>query len=144
MALRPHKCVLLWCMLISLAAPLLSANADEEKKTTLSSELGDVFHRTMEKWQMSYTVQQSRKAGVACIPWSKIGRDFLASGIFEAIGFSYSMATDEAAIRVATQGCHEMANHYKVEGCMCEVVFLNDDPAAVTPEGFSLSQNKEQ
>ena len=144
MSLSSHKYVPLWCMLICLATPILSVNADEEKNTNLSLELGDVFHRTMEKWQMSYTVQQSRKAGVACIPWSKIGRDFLASGIFEAIGFSYSMATDEAAIRVATQGCHEMANHYKVEGCMCEVVFLNDDPAAVTPEGFSLSQNKEE
>ena len=144
MSLSSHKYVPLWCMLISLATPILSVNADEEKNTNLSLELGDVFHRTMEKWQMSYAVQQSRKAGVACIPWSKIDPDFLSSGIFEAIGFSYSMANDEAAIRVATQGCHEMANYYKVEGCKCEVVFLNDEPAAVTPDGVSLSENKEE
>ena len=143
MLLGPHKSLSLWCVLISLAAFILSAKADEKQNADLSSELGDVFHRTMEKWNLSYTVQQSKKAGVACIPWSHIDPDFLSSGIFEAIGFSYSMATEEAAIRVATQGCHEMANHYKVKGCNCEIVFINDNPAAVVPNGFSLSKNKE-
>jgi len=39
---------------------------------------------------------------VACIPWRRLDTAFLDSAIFEALGFSCSMAEHSGAIQVAT------------------------------------------
>ena len=59
---------------------------------------------------------------------------FLDSAIFEALGFSYSMAEDEGAISVATQGCNRMKAHYKLTDCACELVLSGEAVAVAVPE----------
>ena len=129
-------CVLLFFITILVLPP----NANGEDLSNIETQLGEMFHKTMKKWQLSYTVQETTKAGVACIPWDRLNLELLSTGIFEAIGFSYSMATEEAAIRVATQGCQQMAQHYQVVDCSCDVIFVNEDVVVSFPDDFSLSQ----
>jgi hypothetical protein len=70
----------------------------------LGDRLGAVFYRSMTHWIYDYTNMPERKAGVACVPWERLDIEFLDSAIFEALGFSYSVAKDDAAIRIATRG----------------------------------------
>ena len=80
----------------------------------------------------------SGKAGVACIPWARLDDAFLNEGIFEALGFSYSVASDETAIQIATQGCERMKAHYRLSDCDCEVVLVGDTVVVEIPEYLLL------
>ena len=133
-------CVLLFFITILALSP----NANGEDLYKIETQLGEMFHKTMKKWQMSYTVQETTKAGVACVPCDSLDLELLSTGIFEAIGFSYSMATEDAAIRVATQGCQQMAQHYQVVDCSCDVIFVNEYVVVSLPDDFSLSQQDQK
>ena len=133
-------CVLLFFITILALSP----NANGDDLSSIETQLGEMFHKTMKKWQMSYTVQEITKAGVACVPWDRLDLELLSTGIFEAIGFSYSMATEDAAIRVATQGCQQMVQHYQVVDCNCDVIFVNEDVVVSLPDDFSLSQQDQK
>jgi len=133
-------CVLLFFITILALSP----NANGDDLSSIETQLGEMFHKTMKKWQMSYTVQETTKAGVACVPWDRLDLELLSTGIFEAIGFSYSMATEDAAIRVATQGCQQMAQHYQVVDCSCDVIFVNENVVVSLPDDFSLSQQDQK
>ena len=77
-------CVLLFFITILAMSP----NANGDDLSSIETQLGEMFHKTMKKWQMSYTVQETTKAGVACVPWDRLDLELLSTGIFEAIGFS--------------------------------------------------------
>ena len=120
-------------MLLAITLPTTDANSDANGDA-VAMKIGDVFHRTMKRWKYSYTALDTTKAGVACMRWQHIDQKFLDDGLFEAIGFSYSMAKEEAAIRIATQGCGEMAKHYEVTDCTCEVVLVDDEVRVDPPQ----------
>ena len=120
-------------VLISLAWPAAAAG-DGSDGGTLESRLGAVFYRSMTHWKYDYTKMPERKAGVACIPWERLDTAFLDGAIFEALGFSYSVATDEAAIRIATQGCNQMKAHYKLTDCTCGLVLIGEVVMVTVPE----------
>ena len=89
-------------LVMSLASTLLTTDANSDSNgDAVKMKIGDVFHRTMKHWKYSYTALDTTKAGVACMRWQHIEQKFLDDGIFEAIGFSYSVAKEEAAIRIA-------------------------------------------
>ena len=119
---------------MSLAGP---AAADSSDGGALADRVGAVFHRSMSHWKYDYTKLPNRKAGVACIPWERLDTAFLDGAIFEALGFSYSMAEDSGAINVATQGCERMKAHYKVTDCVCEVVLVGEAVAVTVPDEAS-------
>ena len=102
----------------------------------IKNKLGEVFHRTMAHWNFDYNKLDETKVGVACIPWNDIDPAFLEGGIFEAIGFSYSMAKEDFAIRTAHQGCEQMARHYEVSDCTCQVVLIDNEVRAEVPTNF--------
>jgi len=118
---------------MSLAWPATAAD-DGADGGALADRVSAVFHRSMSHWKYDYTKLPDRKAGVACIPWERLDTAFLDSAIFEALGFSYSMAEDSGAIDVATQGCNRMKAHYKVTDCVCEVVLIGEAMAVTVPE----------
>ena len=120
-------------MLLAITLPTTDANSDANGDA-VEMKIGDVFQRTMKHWKYSYTALDTTKAGVACMRWQQIDQKFLDDGIFEAIGFSYSMAKEEAAIRIATQGCEEMAKHYEVTDCACEVILVDDEIRVALPK----------
>ena len=93
-----------------------------------------MFYRSMAHWRYDYSKMPSGKAGVACIPWARLDDAFLNEGIFEALGFSYSVASDETAIQIATQGCERMKAHYRLSDCDCEVVLVGDTVVVEIPE----------
>ena len=119
--------------LFSLVRPATAAD-DGSDGGALADNVGAVFHRSMFHWKYDYTKLPDRKAGVACIPWERLDTAFLDSAIFEALGFSYSMADDSGAISVATQGCDRMKVHYKLTDCTCEVVLIGEVVAVTVPE----------
>lgn len=122
-------------LVMSLASTLLTTDANSDSNgDAVKMKIGDVFHRTMKHWKYSYTALDTTKAGVACMRWQHIEQKFLDDGIFEAIGFSYSVAKEEAAIRIATQGCEEMARHYEVTDCTCEIVLVDDEVRVAPPQ----------
>jgi len=122
--------------LAALALMSLSAESARAKDGAgLAERLGQVFHRSMKHWRYDYSKMQTTKAGVACIPWRKIDAAYLDEAIFEALGFSYSVAKEDAAIRIATQGCEEMKAHYALADCACEVVLIDDAVAVTVPDG---------
>ena len=122
-------------LVISLASTLLTTDANSNANgDAVEMKIGDVFQRTMKHWKYSYTALDTTKAGVACMRWQHIDQKFLDDGLFEAIGFSYSVAKEEAAIRIATQGCEEMARHYEVTDCSCEVVLVDDEVRVSPPQ----------
>jgi hypothetical protein len=100
----------------------------------LQQRVGAVFYRSMAHWRYDYSKIPSGKAGVACIPWARLDDAFLDNGIFEALGFSYSMASDESAIQVATQGCDQMKAHYRLSDCDCELVLVGDTVVVEVPK----------
>ena len=109
--------------------------ADEHAgEPRLQQQLGAVFYRSMAKWRYDYSKMPTGKAGVACIPWARLDDAFLNEGIYEALGFSYSMAREETAIEVATQGCDKMKAHYRLSDCNCEVVLVGDTVVVEIPE----------
>jgi len=118
---------------MSLAGPVAAA-ADDSDGGVLEHQLGATFYRSMTHWKYDYSKIPGRKAGVACIPWKRLDAAFLDSAIFEALGFSYSMAEDEGAISVATQGCNKMRDHYKLTDCVCEVILIGDAVVVTVPE----------
>ena len=124
-------------VLLAITTPTIHTNGGTiETRTALELQLSDVFRRTMEHWRYSYNSLDGRKAGSACIHWEQIDQGFLDDGIFEAIGFSYSMAKEDGAIRVATQGCDKMARHYELSGCTCEVVLVDDKTQVEIPDSL--------
>ncbi len=118
---------------MSLAWPAAAAD-DASDGGALEDRLGAMFYRSMTHWKYDYTKMPDRKAGVACIPWERLHAAFLDSAIFEAFGFSYSVAKEEVAIRIATQGCNRMKAHYKVTDCACELVLIDEAVAVTVPE----------
>ncbi len=124
--------------IVALAALALMAmprgGAMAEDGDGLAERLGEVFHRSMKHWRYDYSKMQTTKAGVACIPWENIDAAYLDEAIFEALGFSYSVSTEEAAIRIARQGCNEMKAHYQLTDCACEVVMIDDTVTVSLPE----------
>ena len=115
----------------------LAMQTEEAKAETVSQQMGEVFHRTMKHWNYSYATLDTTKAGVACVHWEEINPRFLTDGLFEAIGFSFSVANEEAAIRIATQGCEKMARHYEVTDCTCEVILVDDAVRVSLPDTFT-------
>ena len=116
---------------MSLAWP--AAADDGPDGGALADRLGVVFNRSMTHWRYDYSKMPDRRAGVACIPWARLDPAFLDSAIFDALGFSYSVATDKAAIRIATQGCNQMKAHYKLTDCACELVLIGDAVVVTIP-----------
>jgi len=126
-------------ILVAGLSVLPHADADDgsEAHTSepdLQQRVGAVFYRSMAHWRYDYSKIPPGKAGVGCIPWSRLDDAFLDKGIFEALGFSYSMASDEIAIKVATQGCDRMKAHYKLVDCDCELVLIGDTVVVEIPE----------
>ena len=124
--------------LVALAAVALMALPDSvarvEDGAGVAARVGEVFLRSMKHWRYDYREMQTTKAGVACIPWEKVDAAFLDEAIFEALGFSYSVAKEEATIRIAMQGCKDMKAHYKLTDCACEVVLIDDVVDVVVPD----------
>jgi hypothetical protein len=126
-------------MLVGSLFILPPAGADDGSKAQvnkpdLQQRIGAVFYRSMEHWRYHYSKIPPHKAGVACIPWARLDDAFLDNEIFEALGFSYSMASDESAIPVAAQGCEQMRAHYKLSDCNCELVLVGDTVVVEPPE----------
>ena len=126
-------------ILVACLAGLPHAAADDDsgtdtRESNLQQRLGETFNRTMAHWRYNYGKMPSGKAGVACIAWARLDDAFLNEGIFEALGFSYSMARDETAIQVATQGCEKMKAHYRLSDCNCELILLGDKVVVEIPE----------
>jgi len=118
---------------MSFAGPAAAAD-DRAHGGALEDRVGAVFYRSMSHWKYDYSKLPDRKAGVACIPWERLDTAFLDSAIFEAFGFSYSVAKEEVAIRIATQGCNQMKAHYKLTDCACELVLSGEAVAVTVPE----------
>jgi len=123
----------IFCVILTgLSMQIANANA-----VTVSQQMGEAFLRTMKHWNYSYSTLDTTKAGVACVRWEGIDPDFLNDGLFEAIGFSFSVANEEAAIRIATQGCERMSRHYEVTDCTCEVILVDDTVRVSLPDAFT-------
>ena len=118
-----------------MALPAGSAKAEDG--ATLGERVGEVFLRSMKHWRYDYGIMATTKAGVACIPWQRLDGEYLDEAIFEALGFSYSVAKEEAAIRIATQGCEKMKAHYELSDCACELVLIDDAVGVTVPEDVS-------
>ena len=118
---------------MSLAWPAAAAD-DGSYSGALEDRLSATFYRSMTQSNYDYTKLPDQKAGVACIPWERLDTAFLDSAIFEAFGFSYSVAKDEMAIRIATQGCNRMKRYYKLTDCVCELVLIGEAVAVTVPE----------
>ena len=127
----------IFCIIsVVLAMQITDANADVSGDE-VGIRMGEVFHRTMKHWNYSYPTLDTTKAGVACVRWEDINPEFLNDGIFEAIGFSFSVANEGAAIRIATQGCERMSRHYEVTDCTCEVILVDDAVRVSLPDTFT-------
>ena len=123
-----------WGILV-LAGALAGPTAAQETDTVaLADRLGEVFQRSMKHWRYDYGNLEPRKAGVACIPWQRLDAEFLDNGIFDALGFSFSVAKDEMATKIADQGCNQMKTHYKLTDCECEPVLLGETIVVTLPE----------
>ena len=118
---------------IVIAAVLVVPCAAEDASQAVAGEsnleqrLGEVFYRSMTHWRYNYSKIPGGKAGVACIPWERLDNAFLDNEIYGALGFSYSMANEDGAIQVATQGCKDMKAHYRLTDCTCELVLIGDE-----------------
>ena len=120
-------------VVMSMTWPVIAA-ADGANSAELKDRLGKMFYRSMTHWKYNYAKMPEQKAGVACIPWDRLDTTFLDNEIFKALGFSYSVANDDAAIRIATQGCNQMKAHYKLTDCECEPVLVGDAVVVTIPE----------
>jgi hypothetical protein len=113
-------------LIAAALAALTATPAVAEDATSLEARVGEVFHRSMANWRYDYTKMETTRAGVACIPWDRMDAAYLDEALFEALGFSYSVARDDAAVRIATQGCEQMKAANKLTDCACEVVLIDD------------------
>ncbi len=122
-------------MLATMIMAALMATSAEADDATPSAEdrMAETFRRTMAHWRYDYDALKPGKAGVACIPWEQIDSAYLDEGIFEALGFSYSTAGDDVAVRIATDGCEQMKAAVRVTDCACEVVLIDDRIEVVVP-----------
>ena len=118
---------------VALFTCLAAAPAWAQDDAGVETRLGAMFHRSMAHWRYDYAAMPTGKAGVACIPWETIDETYLDEAIFEALGFSYSTATDETAIRIATQGCEQMRAAKKLTDCACETILLADAVVLAAP-----------
>ena len=131
-------------VILILAIFWLSGNSNADSNVDqIKNKLGEVFHRTMAHWNFDYNKLDETKVGVACIPGNDIDGAFLEGVIFEAIGFSYSMAKEDFAIRTAHQGCEQMARHYEVSDCTCQVVLIDNEVRAEVPTNFITGRKAE-
>ena len=73
----------------------------------INIKFGEAFERTMVHWRYDYNKLDGTKAGVACVQWSRIDQTFLEEGIFEAIGFSYSMAKEKPQFALPTKAANK-------------------------------------
>lgn len=118
---------------VALFTCLAAAPAWAQDETGVEARLGAMFHRSMAHWRYDYTAMPTGKAGVACIPWETIDETYLDEAIFDALGFSYSTANGEVAIRIATQGCEQMRAAKKLTDCACETILLDDAVVLTSP-----------
>ena len=121
-------------LIVAALAALTASPAAAEDATNLEARVGDVFHRSMANWNYDFTKMDTTRAGVACIPWDRMDAAYLDQGLFEALGFSYSVARDDAAVRIATQGCEQMKAANKLTDCACEVILIDDRIEVAVPE----------
>ena len=112
---------------------LLAATTARADESDIAGQLAGVFLRSMEHHGYDYGAMDSKRGAVACIDWEAIDRAFLDEGIFEALGFSFSVGRDEMALQIARQGCENMARHYKLETCACMPVMIDDTPLIEVP-----------
>lgn len=116
-----------------LTAVLLASAAARAEESDIARQLAGVFLRSMEHHGYDYAAMDPKRGAVACIDWDAIDRAFLDDGIFEALGFSFSVGRDEMALQIATQGCENMARHHKLETCACMPVMIDETPLIEVP-----------
>jgi hypothetical protein len=118
---------------VFLTAILLAATSARADESDIAGQLAGVFLRSMEHHGYDYGAMDPKRGAVACIDWDAIDQAFLDDGIFEALGFSFSVGRDEMALQIATQGCQNMARHYKLETCACLPVMIDDTSLIEVP-----------
>ena len=116
-----------------LTAILLAATSARADESDIAGQLAGVFLRSMEHHGYDYGAMDPKRGAVACIDWDAIDQAFLDEGVFEALGFSFSVGRDEMALQIAGQGCESMARHYKLESCTCMPVMIDDTPVIEVP-----------
>ena len=116
-----------------LTAILLAATSARGDEADIAGQLAGVFLRSMEHHGYDYGAMDPKRGAVACIDWDAIDQAFLDEGVFEALGFSFSVGRDEMALQIAGQGCESMARHYKLESCTCMPVMIDDTPVIEVP-----------
>ncbi len=116
-----------------LTAVLLAATVARADESDIARQLAGVFLRSMEHHGYDYGAMDPKRGAVACVDWDAIDRAFLDDGIFEALGFSFSVGRDEMALQIASQGCENMARHYKLESCACMPVMIDETPVIEVP-----------
>lgn len=121
---------LIWVLSGVVLLIVATARADEPD---IAGQLAGVFLRSMEHHGYDYGALDPKRGAVACVDWDAIDQAFLDDGIFEALGFSFSVGRDEMALQIATQGCQNMARHYKLEACACLPVMLDETPLIEVP-----------
>lgn len=121
---------LIWVLSGVVLLIVATARADEPD---IAGQLAGVFLRSMEHHGYDYAALDPKRGAVACVDWDAIDQAFLDDGIFEALGFSFSVGRDEMALQIATQGCQNMARHYKLEACACLPVMLDETPLIEVP-----------
>jgi hypothetical protein len=115
------------------------STADSTDGAAVAARLGTMFQRSMTHWKFSYHKMPDHKAGVACIPWERLDAAYLDTEIFKALGFSYSVAKDDLALRIADQGCNQMKSHYQLTDCECEAVLVGETVVVEVPDGFDAN-----
>ena len=121
---------LIWVLSGVVLLASASARADE---SDIARQLAGVFLRSMEHHGYDYGAMDPKRGAVACVDWDAIDQDFLDDGIFEALGFSFSVGRDEMALQIATQGCENMARHHKLKTCACMPIMIDEIPLIEVP-----------
>ncbi len=116
-----------------LTAVLLAATVARADESDIARHLAGVFLRSMEHHGYDYGALDPKRGAVACVDWDAIDQAFLDDGIFEALGFSFSVGRDEMALQIASQGCENMARHHKLKTCACMPVMIDETPLIEVP-----------
>ncbi len=98
-----------------------------------AGRLGEAFVRSLAHWQIDYRRLDTTRAAVACIDWNRIDNAFLADGRFAALGYSFGVAREAMAVKIATEGCRKMAARQGIESCVCETVLVDDEVRITVP-----------
>jgi len=117
-------------MAVTALVATAPARADE---SGLAQAIAASYLRTMAHWHVDYHAQDTEKAGTACIDWQTLDREFLESGLFDALGYSYSLANTAMAVKIAGEGCKGMARKLRLKGCECVTVMVDEDVAVEIP-----------